>query len=160
MKSWFMSIVGSAMLVVFSELLLEKSSQKAVGRLAGTLVMLLMVLRPLVSVGDRPLGDLADEIGLRSGQQEQHLRQESLGIYKQIIEAQFQAYILDRVPELDGTGEVRVCCELTEEGVWTPSVVELSARVGQEERSEVERVVKDELGVQVVIAADEGGGVG
>lgn len=147
LKTWFISLVAAAMIVACADTLLAKSGQRAVGRLAGTLMLLLVVLGPLLSLGGVEFGTLSEELMAEMEQKELHLQAGSEEILKEIIEERFRTYILDKAAQLEVTCSASVECKPDGNGLWLPERVSVTGNMTPQKQRQLEQLIQQELGV-------------
>lgn len=157
LKTWFISLVAAAMIVACADTLLAKSGQRAVGRLAGALMLLLVVLGPVLSLGGVEFGGLSQEMVAEMEQMEAQLQAGSNEILKEIIEERFRTYILDKAAQLEVTCNISVDCKEDENGLWLPERVSVTGNMTPQQQRQLEQYVEQELGVSKKMQSYTGG---
>lgn len=147
-RSWLLGVAATALVVALAEAIAPEGSVKKVCKLAGGLALMLAALSPLVGVlgGDMPAradGGWREQ----ARQYEQELTEESGQMYLAIIERETAAYVMDKARGLGFECAAEVTYAYDEDGV--PRPWEIAARGGwtQEQRSRLELLLEEELGV-------------
>ena len=135
LQTWLIGVTVTAFLLALSETMVSQEGVKRVLRLAGGVLLIIVMVRPLLWLS-------MEEIGLSMEAYEQNVetltenftaqQQEDLSA---IIAEEITAYIWDKTQSMGLTCEVAVEMEIGEEGIPLPSTVALSMPY-QEELSE------------------------
>ena len=149
-RSWLLGVTAAALVVALAETLAPEGSVKKVCRLAGGLALLLAALRPVAGMtGGEPAAQTAGGWRERAQRYEQELAQESGQMYLAIIERETAAYVMDKAKEFGFECAVEVTCGYDEQAVPCPWEVTARGSWTQEQRSRLERLLEEELGVPV-----------
>ena len=93
--NWLMGVTCAAMILALAEGLSPAGGPKRAARLAGGLLLLLAVIKPLLSLDGSDLTRTMTEYRLEAEYSAQALEGENKTLMKDIIEAQTAAYIQD-----------------------------------------------------------------
>lgn len=147
-RGWLLGVTATALVVALAEALAPEGSVKKVCRLAGGLALLLAALSPLTGVlgGDLTAG-AAGGWRERTRRYEMELAEESGQMYLAIIERETAAYVMDKAKEFGFECAVEVTCGYDEQAVPCPWEVTARGSWTQEQRSRLERLLEEELGV-------------
>lgn len=147
-RSWLLGVTAAALVVALAETLAPEGSVKKVCRLAGGLALLLAALSPVAGMLE---GDLFSRAGggwrERTQRYEQELAEESGRMYLAIIERETAAYVMDKAKEFGFECAVEVTCGYDEQAVPCPWEITARGNWTQEQRSRLERLLEEELGV-------------
>ncbi|MBQ9973628.1 MAG: hypothetical protein IJP02_01580 [Oscillospiraceae bacterium] len=147
LKIWFMSIVAASMIVACADTLLAKSSQRPVGRLAGAMLILVVVMGPMLSLGGTDIGGLTEEMMSHMELQEQKLEAGSDEILRSIIEERVETYIVDKADELGASCYASVQCVRRDDGIWIPERVSVTGTLTIAQQNQLKRYIENELGI-------------
>lgn len=144
LRQWLLGMIGTTILITIADCMMAQGAVKQVGKLVCGLVLLLMVVKPVLSLSEEVLLELNTpwEIGF-AGEQEAMEKYYNHQM-KTIIEQQLEAYIMDKATQLSPQTTVQVECEVAQDGVIVPSLVVL---VGGEYQMELVEWIAQELGV-------------
>lgn len=147
-RGWLLGVTATALVVALADTLAPEGSIKKVCRLAGGLALLLAALSPLTGVlgGDRITG-AAGGWRERAHRYELELAEESGRMYLTIIERETAAYVMDKAKEFGFECAVEVTCGYDEQAVPCPWEITARGSWTQEQRSRLERLLEEELGV-------------
>lgn len=146
-RTWLLGVVCAGILVTVAQALTPNGAGKLPVRLAGGLVLLLAMVRPLIGM------DYADlDWGL--DWEEAIPAQVELGTavtreqMKTSIAQATAAYILDKAEELDvPVAQAAVTCGETEEGVCRPVAVTLTGTWNYERQEKMARLIERDLDI-------------
>ena len=130
---WLMGVTCAAMILALAEGLSPAGGPKRAARLAGGLLLLLAVVKPLISLDGSALTRAMTEYRLDAEYSAQALEEENKTLMMDIIEAQSAAYIQDKAAALGITCTVQV--EADEAAEYPiPKVVTITGELSREER--------------------------
>ena len=139
---WLMGVTCAAMILALAEGLSPAGGPKRAARLAGGLLLLLAVVKPLVSLDGSALTRAMTEYRLDAEFSAQALEEENKTLMMDIIEAQTAAYIQDKAAALGITCTVQV--EADEAAEYPiPKVVTITGELSREERALTEQIEAD-----------------
>ena len=143
LQTWLFSLTAVSLLLAVAEALVTQESIRRVLRLAGGVLMILVLLRPVAQID---LEDLA--LSLEDYRREAEELRETYQTRQQEdlaagIEEELASYIWDKARELGLDCQVRVSVEAGAEGALLPSAVAVDAPYN----AELSAVIQEELGV-------------
>ena len=142
--NWLMGVTCAAMILALAEGLSPAGGPKRAARLAGGLLLLLAVVKPLLSLDGSALTQAMTEYRLDAEWSAQALEGENKTLMKDIIEAQTAAYIQDKAAALGITCTVQVEADQAAE-YPVPKVVTITGALSREEQQRLAAV--DEAGI-------------
>ena len=150
-RQWLLGVTAAALVLALAETLAPEGSAKKVCRLAGGLALLLAAAGPITGLLDGTLLTQAvDSWRGRTRSVEQELEEQRDQFYLAIIEAETAAYVMDKARELGlECAAVEVTYGYDEDGVPCPWEIAARGTWTQEQRTELERLLEEELGVPV-----------
>ena len=125
LKTWIIGITVASMLLGAADTMVTQSGIKRVLRLAGGILLLIVLLGPLAGISG---GEVAfTSAGLQQGAEalEEQFRQEQQNALAAIIAEEVSAYISDKAQTMGISCEVHVETEVGGEGVPVPVRVRL-----------------------------------
>ena len=147
--SWLMGVTCAAMILALAEGLSPAGGPKRAARLAGGLLLLLAVVKPLLSLDGSALTQAMTEYRLDAEYSAQALEGENKTLMKDIIEAQTAAYIQDKAAALGITCRVAVEADLTAD-YPVPKVVTVTGELDRQQR----QALTDQIEADFAIPAD------
>lgn len=141
---WILSITGTILLISVAECLMPSGAVKQVGKLVCGLILLLMLVKPGISLS-------AEDWLAMSDSWDRAYQVEDMENYynnqmKSIIEQQVSTYIVDKAMEQGVSCTAEVHCVLDEKGEFRPILVKFSY-LSEEQRSVCRRIVAEDLGL-------------
>ena len=146
LRQWLTGVTCAAIIVALADSLMAGGTVRKIGRLAGGLLLLAAVVKPVYRAQStaRPV-PAAEEAGL--------------DLMKSIIGEETGAYILDKAAELGiSCREVRVTCAVEENGVPYPASVVVLGDMTQEEQALLSRRIEADLAIPAEQQTYESGG--
>lgn len=123
-KSWLLGVILTALAAGLARQLAPQGREQAVVRLAGGLLLVLALLRPIAALQGAELPALeAGSFSARTEEQARAYRQEQTDTLSAIIAERLEAYIWDKGCELGLELTVTVTCADGEDGVPLPDTV-------------------------------------
>ena len=147
-RQWLLGVTAAALVLALAEALAPEGGAKKVCRLAGGLALLLAAVGPVAGLLDGPgLAQAASGWQEAVQDYEQELEEQKDRFYLTIIEEETAAYVMDKARGLGFECAAEVTYAYDEDGV--PRPWEIAARGGwtQEQRSRLELLLEEELGV-------------
>lgn len=160
LRQWLVGITCAAMVIALADSLTPAGTVKRIGRLAGGLVLLLAVVKPILGVDFGALATAAVQWeGLAVDRE--NLEKTNTDLLKSIIAEKTGAYILDKAGALGfDCQSVAVSCTLGEGGVPYPSAVTITGNLTEDQRQTLSRCVEADLAIpeecQTYESGDEG----
>ncbi len=143
---WLLVLIAVSLMCALADALMPKGAVRRVGRLLCGIVLVSVILGPLanldVEAGQRWLENHLVSVEFRKAELEQEVNEQM----KVIIERNYAAYIVDKAAQLGAACSARVRCRL-EDGLYLPAQVEIGGTVSPDIRTELVRVIVQELGV-------------
>ena len=147
-RQWLLGVTAAALAVALAEALAPEGGAKRVCRLAGGLALLLAAVGPAAGMlGGDPLAQAAESWRGEAQRYELELEEQSSALYLAIIEEETAAYVMDKARDLGFECAVEVTYGYDEDGVPCPWEIAARGAWTQEQRSRLERLLEEELGV-------------
>lgn len=155
---WLMGVTCAAMILALAEGLSPAGGPKRAARLAGGLLLLLAVVKPLLELDGTALTQAMTEYRLDAEVSAQALEGENKTLMKDIIEAQSAAYIQDKAAALGISCQVQV--EADEAADYPiPKVVTVTGTLTREERQRLTEQIEADFAIPADRQYYESGGV-
>ena len=157
---WLMGVTCAAMILALAEGLSPAGGPKRAARLAGGLLLLLAVVKPLISLDGSALTRAMTEYRLDAEYSAQALEEENKTLMMDIIEAQSAAYIQDKAAALGITCTVQVeADEAAEYPIPAISkVVTITGELSREEREALTEQIEADFAIPADRQYYESGG--
>ena len=123
-RTWLFGIVAASMALSILYALLPKGAILTAAKCAGSLILILVMLRPLVTLRVEDLAVPYDVWEERTAEQTEQLTQDNLSSMEALIEEECSAYISEKAAQLGVTVKAEVLCEVRD-GVPFPAEVAL-----------------------------------
>ena len=123
-RTWLFGIVAASMALSILYALLPKGAILTAAKCAGSLILILVMLRPLVTLRLEDLAVSYDVWEERTAEQTEQLTQDNLSSMEALIEEECSAYISEKAAQLGLTVKAEVLCEVRD-GVPFPAEVTL-----------------------------------
>ena len=156
LRQWLTGVTCAAIIVALADSLMAGGTVRRIGRLAGGLLLLAAVVKPVLEVDLSVLS----AANLRLEAEAVPAAEEAgLDLMKSIIGEETGAYILDKAAELGiSCQEVRVTCAVEENGVPYPASVVLVGDLTEEEQARLSRRIEADLAIPAEQQSYEKGG--
>ena len=154
---WLMGVTCAAMILALAEGLSPAGGPKRAARLAGGLLLLLAVVKPLISLDGSALTRAMTEYRLDAEYSAQALEEENKTLMMDIIEAQSAAYIQDKAAALGITCTVQVAADEAAE-YPIPKVVTITGELSREEREALTEQIEADFAIPADRQYYESGG--
>lgn len=155
---WLMGVTCAAMILALAEGLSPAGGPKRAARLAGGLLLLLAVVKPLLELDGTALTQAMTEYRLEAEVSAQALEEENKTMMKDIIEAQSAAYIQDKAAALGISCQVQV--EADEAADYPiPKVVTVTGTLTREEQQRLTEQIEADFAIPADRQYYESGGV-
>ena len=125
LKTWIIGITVASMLLGAADTMVTQSGIKRVLRLAGGILLLIVLLGPLAGISGGEVAFTSAGLQQEAEALEEQFRQEQQNILAAIIAEEVSAYISDKAQTMGISCEVRVETEVGGEGVPVPVRVRL-----------------------------------
>ena len=123
-RTWLFGIVAASMVLSVLYALIPKGAILTAAKCAGSLILILVMLRPLVTLRLEDLAVSYDVWEERTAEQTEQLTQDNLSSMEALIEEECSAYISEKAAQLGLTVKAEVLCEVRD-GVPFPAEVTL-----------------------------------
>ena len=123
-RTWLFGIVAASMVLSVIYALIPKGAILTAAKCAGSLILILVMLRPLVTLRLEDLAVSYDVWEERTTEQTEQLTQDNLSSMEALIEEECSAYISEKAAQLGLTVKAEVLCEVRD-GVPFPAEVTL-----------------------------------
>ena len=124
-RTWLFGIVAASMALSILYALLPKGAILTAAKCAGSLILILVMLRPLVTLQVEDLEFSYDVWEEKTTEQTEQLAQDNLREMEALIEEECSAYISEKAAQLGLTVKAEVLCEVRD-GVPFPAEVTLN----------------------------------
>lgn len=156
LRQWLTGVTCAAIIVALADSLMAGGTVRRIGRLAGGLLLLAAVVKPVLEVDLTVLS--AARLRLEA-EAVPAAEEAGLDLMKSIIGEETGAYILDKAAELGiSCQEVRVTCAVEENGVPYPASVVLVGDLTEEEQARLSRRIEADLAIPAERQSYEKGG--
>ena len=146
-RQWLMGMACAAMAAALAQSLAPEGGPRRICRMAGSRVLLLAMVSPLLQLDEGALSRLAREYQAQAGGYTQTLEEENRLRYESIIEAQSAAYIVDKAAALGISCQAEVVCRCDGEDVPCPYQVQIRGEMSQEQRQLLAQLLESDLGI-------------
>lgn len=156
LRQWLTGVTCAAIIVALADSLMAGGTVRKIGRLAGGLLLLAAVVKPVLEVDLTALSASSIRMEVESVPAAEEA---GLDLMKSIIGEETGAYILDKAAELGvPCQEVRVTCAVEENGVPYPESVVLVGPMSREEQELLSRRIEADLAIPAERQTYESGG--
>ena len=146
-RDWLVGITCGAIIVALADGLSPNGTVRKIGRLTGSLVLVLAMIQPVLRIDSRTFAGILTEYRVEAMGTADTLEEENGRLMKDIIADETCAYILDKAEELGVVCQVRVTA-WTESGDYpVPDGVEITGDLTQGEQAALPRVIAAELAI-------------
>lgn len=143
LRGWLTSLIYTAMVIAVAEDMAPPGGMKKIVSMAGGLILLVMLVKPLESI-ELDFLQLSYNGYVRNVEERQEeLEKDGLLELERLIEQRTAAYISDKAKRLGLDCQVTVRCKTGEEGVPYPYSVTVRGTVSEE----LKRWIAEELGI-------------
>ena len=147
MREWILSIVCGAMILSVLQVVAPKNAVGTVGKIAGGLMMLWLIVQPLMGLDTEKLADLLAERDLVFQKNEAELTEIHHESLEMIIESEIEAYIQDKAISMGIECEVNAVYEWRSEEEPVPISVEVISADPAEAKAQVSSLIEEMLGI-------------
>ena len=146
MEQWLMGVACAALLLVVSGALVQSGGGKQVCKLAGSLLLLLVTVAPVLGLDQQDWEELLEFDTQMMEEAEQALSEQNNLLYESIIEEETEAYILDKAEALGVQCQVEVVVQWENE-IPQPWSVQVEGTWTQVQRDRLSEMLAEELGI-------------
>ena len=156
LRQWLTGVTCAALVVALADSLMAGGAVRRVGRLAGGLLLLAAVVKPVLEVDLEALSAFSVRMEAEAVPAAEEVGQD---LMKTIIAEETGAYILDKAEELGiSCREARITCAVGESGLPYPASVVLVGAMTQEEQALLTRRIEADLAIPAERQTYETGG--
>ena len=145
LRAWLTGVTAAAILCALADSLMPPGPVRKAGKLAGGLVMLAAILRPLVQIQASDPARWLEAARPEETAQVQALEEERDEAVKALIEESFAAYIVDKAAALGAECTAAVACEPEGNGVFFPRSAVICGQLSPEQREALLGALEEEL---------------
>lgn len=146
-RSWLIGITTAAIVAALAESVAPDGVVKKIGKLAGGLLLMVAILRPVTSLNYGAMSGILANYRLEAEGYSTALETENVRLIKIIIEEQTGAYIQNKAAELGAACTVQVTCRVDEENTPYPASVVVCGDLTQEQIDVLSRTIEGELAI-------------
>ena len=146
-RNWLIGITASAIILSLADNLMPDGSVKRIGKLAGGLLLILAILKPVLSLDYEILAGTLANYRYEVQEYSTSLEIENERLKKIIIEDRTGAYIHDRAVELGINCTVSVQCCINENEQLYPASVTVYGEMTQGQIEELMRIIEAEIAI-------------
>ena len=145
LRQWLTGITCAAIIVALADSLAARGTVRRIGRLAGGLLLLAAVVKPVLEVDLTALSSANLRLEMEAVLAAEEAGQD---LMKSIIGRETGAYILDKAAELGlPCREVQVLCAVGENGMPYPESVVVTGPMSREEQALLARRIEADLAI-------------
>lgn len=141
LKDWLLSVTAAALAVALAQALTPEGTVKKIGALAGGMVLLLVMVRPVLAVDLEALTDrtaaYVPQTEIRQGEQ----------MMKSLIAQKTSAYIVDKGAAMGVSCRAEVTVETDSSGWPVPWAAQLTGPFTPDQRAAMSKALEEELGI-------------
>ena len=146
LRTWLLGLAAAAVLTSLAQSLMPQGPVKKAGGLVCALVLLWAMLFPLTQGASLETAQLAQDYPDQVEQQAKALQAQVQAQRKAVIEAELEAYILDKAAQQGiSPCQARVECRENREGVFVPETAWVSAP--EQAWPALRRLLEEDLGI-------------
>lgn len=159
-RSWLVGITCAAAIVALAETLSPPGSVRKIGRLTGSLVLLLAILHPVFQIDSRTFAGILSDYRGEAVEAGAALNSENSKLIKDIIEEKTCAYILDKAQDFGIKCQVAVTTVEGEGGYPIPDAVVITGDLTQRQQADLTRRIAADLAIPAERQSYQTGGKG
>lgn len=146
-RQWLLGVTCAAMVLALAESLTPPGSVKKVCRMAGSMVLLLATISPVLKLDEGALSRALTEYRITVQDYENVLMEKNNFLYKAIIEENTAAYILDKTEGMGISCQAEVIFAYDEDGSPYPWSVLVSGSWTEEQERQLSLFLETDLGI-------------
>lgn len=147
LRSWLIGIAAAAVAAALADSLTPDGAVKKIGKLAGGLVLVIAVVKPLIGLDYGAMAGALAKYQFASEGYSAALEAENERLVKLIIAERAGAYIQDKAAQLGAVCTVEVTCGVNDEGDPYPAQAAVWGELTQEQISILTRTVEADLAI-------------
>ena len=146
-RNWLIGVTAAALIAALADSLSPEGAVKRIGKLAGGLLMLAAILKPLAGADFGVLPGVLTDYQIQAEDYSSALENENKRLMKIIIEEQIAAYIQDKAAELGAVCTAEVTCAAGEDGAFSPVSAVIYGMLTLEQETALRQIIADELAI-------------
>lgn len=146
-RSWLIGVTAAAMAVALADSLAPDGAVKKIGKLAGGLLLVVAILRPVVGLDYAAMSGILTDYRVEAEGYSSALETENMLLMKTIIEERTGAYIQDKAAELGMVCTAEVTCQADEDGSPYPASVIVYGELTQGQVDTLSRTIEGDLAI-------------
>ena len=146
-RNWLIGVTAAALIAALADSLSPEGAVKRIGKLAGGLLMLVAILKPLAGAEFSALSGVLADYQIQTELSGSALESENERLMKIIIEEQTAAYIQDKAAELGAVCTAEVNCAAGENGTLIPVSAVIYGMLTLEQETTLRQMIADELAI-------------
>lgn len=146
-RSWLIGVTAAAMAVALADSLAPDGAVKKIGKLAGGLLLVVAILRPVVGLDYAAMSGILTDYRVEAEGYSSALETENMLLMKTIIEERTGAYIQDKAAELGMVCTAEVTCQADEDGNPYPASVIVYGELTQGQVDTLSRTIEGDLAI-------------
>lgn len=143
LKDWLLSVTTAALAVALAQALTPEGAVKKIGALVGGMVLLLVMVKPVMSLDMEALTALTGDYTAQNWEENDQGEQ----MMKSLIAEKTSAYIVDKGAALGLACAAAVEVEPDGSGWPVPWTAEISGSFTPEQRAALGKILEEELGI-------------
>ena len=147
LRNWLIGLTGASIILAFVDCLVPNGSVKQIGKIAGGLVMVIAIFRPVLSVDYEMMAGSLANYRYDAQQYSSELEIENERLKKIIIEDRTGAYIRDKAEQIGIDCKIAVQCRTNEKGQMYPASVTVYGELTQEQKEKLMRIIAAEVAI-------------
>lgn len=144
-RSYLVSVVAVCMITVVADVLIRESAMKKIVRLIGGILILLVAIRPLLSLDMKTIGAYLDDINANYQFDADEIRRTQQDLLRQQVRQSAETYIENEAKTLGGTLQAEVT--VSDEEYPVPVSVILIGSMPPEDAKTVSEYIETALGI-------------
>ncbi len=147
LNRWLTGITAVSILLALADHLMPKGSVKRIGKFAGGLLLILVIINPVLSVDTKLLAGTLATYRFELENSNSSIEVTNDRLKKIIIEDRTGAYIRDRAAQLGIDCSVAVKCHVNKLDQLYPKSVVVYGEMTQEQQEELARIIEAEIAI-------------
>ncbi len=147
LRQWICGVTCAAMIAALCQAIIPKGPAARVGRLAAGLLVALAAMRPFFGLDLEGIGQELRTAGESRQAYVQTLERQNEELWKEVIEQDTAAYILDKAKSQGIDCGAEVTCAAGGDGALYPERVRIVGALTEQQREQISWLLRDELGV-------------
>ena len=146
-REWLFGVICASMIAALCEYLAPDGSVKRICRFAGGAVLILAVIGPVLRLEEHDMEQLTKDYQNQAQEYSAELEAQNEILLESIIAEETAAYILDKAEALGISCRAAVTVAWDADEIPCPQSVKITGTWTQEQRSELSRLIREDLGI-------------